>query len=76
MCEHLLTAAGSLGAGVPSPVAEGDGQLSLGHVLVAFGEQAEELRFKGGLQQTVILGLVKDEEVVLSGAVGSKWVAM
>lgn len=64
-------AAGSLSADVPSPVTEGDCQFSLGHVLVAFAKQAEELRLKGGLQQTVILRLVKDEEVVLSRAVGN-----
>lgn len=40
------------------PVSEGDRQFSLGHFLVALGEQAEELRLKGGLQQTVVLGLM------------------
>lgn len=43
---------------VPSPVTEGDRQFSLGHFLVAFAEQAEELCFKGGLQQTVVLKLM------------------
>lgn len=62
----------SLSADVPSPVTEGDCQLSFGRFLVAFAEQAEELCLKSGLQQTVILTLVKDEEVVLSRTAGSK----
>lgn len=53
-------------ARLPLPVSEGDCQFSLGHVLVAFQEQAEELRLEVGLQQTVVLGLVEDEEVILS----------
>lgn len=63
-----------MSADQPSPVAEGDRQLPLGRLLVAFGKQAEELRLKGGLQQTVILELVKDEVVVLSRAGGNKCV--
>ena len=49
----------------PSPVIEGDCQFSLGHLLIAFGEQAEELRLKGGLQQAVVIGLMEDEEIIL-----------
>lgn len=64
----------SLSAEVPSPITEGDCQLSFGHFFVAFAEQAEELCLKCGLQQTVILRLVKDEEVVLSRTAGSKCV--
>lgn len=48
------------------PVSEGDGQFSLGHFLVAFREQTEELCLEVGLQQTVVLDLVEDEEIILS----------
>lgn len=58
----------------PSPVTEGDCQLPFGRFLVAFAEQAEELCLESGLQQTVILKLVKDEEVVLPRTAGSKCV--
>lgn len=58
--------------GGPSPITEGDCQLSFGRFLVAFAEQAEELCLKSGLQQTVVLKLVKDEEVVLPRTAGSK----
>lgn len=64
----------SLRAEVPSPITEGDCQLSFGRFFVAFAEQAEELCLKSRLQQTVILNLVKDEEVVLSRTAGSKCV--
>lgn len=40
------------------PVAEGDCQFSLHHLLIAFGQQAEELSLEGGLQQAVVLGLM------------------
>lgn len=55
---------------LPLPVSEGDCQFSLGDVLEAFREQAEELRLKVGLQQTVILGLMEDEEIILSRTEG------
>lgn len=48
------------------PVSEGDRQFSFGHFLVAFRKQTEELCLKVGLQQAVILGLVEDEEIILS----------
>lgn len=48
------------------PVIEGDCQFSLQHFLIAFGEQAEELCLEGGLQEAVVLGLMKDEKVILS----------
>lgn len=51
---------------LPPPVSEGYRQFSLGHILVAFREQTEELCLKVGLQQTVVLGLVQDEEIILS----------
>lgn len=53
---------------VLSPVSEGDCQFSLGHLLVAFREQAEELGLEVGLQQAVVLRLVQDEKVVLPRA--------
>lgn len=43
---------------VGPPVGEGDRQFSLVDVLVAFGQQTEELCLKVGLQQTVVLGLM------------------
>lgn len=48
------------------PVTEGDCQFSFCHFLVAFGKQTEELCLKVGFQQTVILGFVEDEEIILS----------
>lgn len=50
---------------VSLPVGEGERQFSLGHLLIAFTEQAEELGLKVGLQQAVILGLMQDEEIIL-----------
>lgn len=50
------------------PVSERDCQFPLGHFLVAFREQAEELGLKVGLQQAVVLRLVQDEKVILSCA--------
>lgn len=50
------------------PVSERDCQFPLGHLLVAFREQAEELGLKVGLQQAVVLRLVQDEKVILSRA--------
>lgn len=57
---------------VSLPVSEGDCQFSLGHVLVAFRKQAEELGLKVRLQQTVVLGLMQDEEIILSRTEGRK----
>lgn len=48
------------------PVIEADGQFFLSYVLVAFTEHAEKFCLKVGLQQTVVLGLMQDEEIILS----------
>ena len=57
---------------VPLPVIKGDCQFPLGHVLVAFTEQADELGLKVGLQEAVVLGFVQDEEIVLSRTEGKR----
>lgn len=55
------------------PVIEGDWQFSLQHFLIALGQQAEELRLEGGLQEAVILGLVQDEKVILPRTAHNKY---
>lgn len=50
------------------PVIEGQCELVLGLLLIAFAQQAQKLGLKQGLQQAVVLSLVQDEEVVLPGA--------
>lgn len=60
LCRH------GLGVFIPLPVVEADGQFFLRYLLVAFREQAEKLCLKVGLQQTVILGFMQDEEIILS----------
>lgn len=54
------------------PVIEADGQFFLCYVLVAFREHAEKFCFKVGFQQAVILGLMQDEEIILSCTEGNK----
>lgn len=52
------------------PVTEGERQLVLGHLFIALTEQAEELSLEVGLQQTVILSLMHNEEIILSHTTG------
>lgn len=52
------------------PVVEGERQLVLGRLFIALTEQAEELSLEVGLQQTVILSLMHDEEIILSHTTG------
>lgn len=53
-----------------APVAEGQREFASGLLLVTLAKQTEELSLKCGLQKTVILILVKDEEVILPCAGG------
>lgn len=67
MCVCVISYANNMQC-IPLPVSEGDCQFSLCHVLVAFREQTEKLRLEVGLQQTVVLSLMQDEEIILPRA--------
>lgn len=51
------------------PVGEGDGQFPLGHILVSFGQKAEELCLEVGFEQAVVLSLVQNKKIILSRTV-------
>jgi len=53
-----------------APIAEGQWEFALGLLLIALAQQTEELGLKRGLQQTVILSFMKNEEVILPCATG------
>lgn len=60
-------------------VLEGEAQLGVGELLIAFAQQADQLRLEDGLQKTVGIALMEDEEIILPGAGeatpawGSQW---
>lgn len=43
----------------------------MGELLVAFAQQADQLRLEDGLQEIVGIVLVEDEEIILPGAGGA-----
>ena len=54
------------------PVVKTQSELVPGDLFIAFGEETEELGLEVGLQQTVVLRLVQDKEVVLPRASGGR----